>query len=48
MGGTIAGDDIHYEEVLNDVKKFIKEYKVDVKYSTNGFRITKNIEKINE
>jgi hypothetical protein len=40
-GGTIGGDDIHYEEVLNDVKKFTKEYQVDVKYSHNGFRITK-------
>tara|TARA_R110001583_G_scaffold183994_1_gene342872 strand:+ start:91 stop:795 length:705 start_codon:yes stop_codon:yes gene_type:complete len=40
-GGTIGGDDIHYEEVLNDVKKFTKEYQVDVKYSYNGFRITK-------
>ena len=41
IGGTIGGDDIHYEEVLNDVKKFSKEYKVDVKYDYNSFLITK-------
>jgi len=41
VGGTIGGDDIHYEEVLNDVKKFSKEYKVDVKYNYNSFLITK-------
>jgi hypothetical protein len=41
IGGTIGGDDIHYEEVLNDVKKFSKEYKVDVKYNYNSFLITK-------
>ena len=40
-GGTIAGDDIHYEEVLNDVKKFSTEYKVDVKYDYNSFKIRK-------
>ena len=40
-GGTIGGDDIHYEEVLNDVKKFSKKYKVDVKYDYNSFLITK-------
>ena len=40
-GGIIAGDDIYYDEVANDVKKFTKEYQVDVKYSHNGFRITK-------
>ena len=41
VGGTIGGDDIHYEEVLNDVKKFSKKYKVDVKYDYNSFLITK-------
>ena len=41
VGGTIGGDDIHYEEVLNDVKKFSMEYKVDVKYDYNSFLITK-------
>jgi len=41
VGGTIGGDDIHYEEVLNDVKKFSTEYKVDVKYDYNSFLITK-------
>ena len=41
IGGTIGGDDIHYKEVLNDVKKFSKEYKVDVKYDYNSFLITK-------
>ena len=40
-GGTIGGDDIHYEEVLNDVEKFSTEYKVDVKYDYNSFLITK-------
>jgi len=40
-GGTIGGDDIHYEEVLNDVKKFSKKYKVNVKYDYNSFLITK-------
>ena len=41
VGGTIGGDDIHYEEVLNDVEKFSTEYKVDVKYDYNSFLITK-------
>ena len=41
VGGTIGGDDIHYEEVLNDVKKFSKKYKVNVKYDYNSFLITK-------
>ena len=37
-GGVIAGDDIVYEEVLNDVKKFSKEYNVEVRYqNTDGF-----------
>ena len=40
-GGTIGGDDIHYEEVLDDVKKFSKEYDVKVKYDYNSFLITK-------
>ena len=41
VGGTIGGDDIHYEEVLNDVKKFSKEFNVDVKYDYNSFLITR-------
>ena len=40
-GGTIGGDDIVYEEVLDDVKKFSKEYDVKVKYDYNSFLITK-------
>ena len=40
-GGTIGGDDIHYKEVLDDVKKFSKEYDVKVKYDYNSFLITK-------
>ena len=40
-GGYIGGDDIHYEEVLDDVKKFSKEYDVKVKYDYNSFLITK-------
>tara|TARA_R110000851_G_scaffold167459_1_gene313101 strand:+ start:8 stop:667 length:660 start_codon:yes stop_codon:yes gene_type:complete len=40
-GGTIGGDDIVYEEVLSDVEKFSKEYKVDVKYDCNSFLIIK-------
>jgi len=40
-GGVIAGDDIHYEEVLSDVKKFSKEYGVDVRWEFNSFLITK-------
>ena len=39
--GTIGGDDIHYKEVLDDVKKFSKEYDVKVKYDYNSFLITK-------
>ena len=34
VGGTIGGDDIEYDEVSNDVKKFSKEYGVDVVYDT--------------
>ena len=30
-----------YEEVLDDVKKFSKEYDVKVKYDYNSFLITK-------
>ena len=41
VGGTIGGDDITYKEVLDDVKKFSTEYKVDVKYNYNSFLITK-------
>jgi len=40
-GGTIGGDDIAYKEVLDDVKKFSKEYDVKVKYDYNSFLITK-------
>jgi predicted O-methyltransferase YrrM len=40
-GGTIGGDDIAYQEVLDDVKKFSKEYDVKVKYDYNSFLITK-------
>jgi len=40
-GGTIGGDDIVYEEVSDDVKKFSKEYDVKVKYDYNSFLITK-------
>ena len=41
IGGTIGGDDITYQEVLDDVKKFSKEYDVKVKYDYNSFLITK-------
>jgi len=40
-GGYIGGDDIHYKEVLDDVKKFSKEYDVKVKYDYNSFLIHK-------
>jgi len=44
-GGTIGGDDMVYNEVSDDVKKFSKEYNVKVEYeNTNGlnhFIITK-------
>ena len=40
-GGVIAGDDIHYKEVLDDVEKFSKEYNVKVQYDYNSFLITK-------
>ena len=44
-GGTIGGDDMVYNEVSDDVKKFSKEYDVEVRYeNTNGlnhFLITK-------
>ena len=39
--GVIGGDDIHYEPVLHDVKKFSEERKLDVTYTNNGFTITK-------
>ena len=39
--GVIGGDDIHYEPVLNDVKKFSEEKKLDITYTNNGFTITK-------
>jgi len=40
-GGYVGGDDIVYEEVLNDIGKFSKEYGVIVKYDYNSFLITK-------
>ena len=42
VGGTIGGDDIAYQEVLDDVEKFSKEYDVKVKYDYNSFLITKD------
>jgi len=42
VGGMIAGDDIAYDEVLNDVEKFSKEYNVQVKYNHNSFQIIKD------
>lgn len=37
-GGVIAGDDIVYDTVSNDVLKFSKEYEVDVEYhDTDGY-----------
>jgi len=41
VGGVIAGDDIHYKEVLSDVEKFSTEYNVKVQYYYNSFKITK-------
>ena len=41
-GGFIGGDDIHYEEVLNDVKKFSEEYNVEVEYNFNSFLVKKS------
>ena len=41
VGGVIAGDDIHYKEVLSDVEKFSTEYNVKVQYDYNSFKITK-------
>ena len=40
-GGYVGGDDIVYEEVLNDVKKFCKEFNVKVEYNSNSFLIHK-------
>ena len=44
-GGTIGGDDMVYNEVADDVKKFSKEYDVEVRYENtdglNHFIITK-------
>ena len=39
--GVIGGDDIHYEPVLNDVKKFTKENNLEITYSHNGFKVIK-------
>src|SRR5210317_1958443 len=41
VGGVIAGDDIAYQEVLDDVKKFTKEYNLEVQYDYNSFKIRK-------
>ena len=41
VDGVIAGDDIHYKEVLSDVEKFSTEYNVKVQYDYNSFKITK-------
>jgi predicted O-methyltransferase YrrM len=41
VGGVIAGDDIAYEDVLNDVKKFTKENNLEITYSHNGFKVIK-------
>jgi predicted O-methyltransferase YrrM len=41
VGGVIAGDDIEYEDVLNDVKKFTKENDLEITYSHNGFKVIK-------
>ena len=41
IGGTIGGDDIHYKDVLNDVKKFTKENNIEITYSHNGFKVIK-------
>ena len=41
VGGVIAGDDIHYKEVLSDVEEFSTEYNVKVQYDYNSFKITK-------
>ena len=38
-GGVIAGDDIAYIDVLNDVKKFTKENNLEITYSHNGFKV---------
>jgi len=40
-GGVIAGDDIAYIDVLNDVKKFTKENNLEITYSHNGFKVIK-------
>ena len=41
VGGVIAGDDIAYIDVLNDVKKFTKENNLEITYSHNGFKVIK-------
>ena len=41
IGGVIGGDDIHYKDVLNDVKKFTKENNIEITYSHNGFKVIK-------
>ena len=40
-GGVIGGDDIEYQDVLNDVKKFTKENNLEITYSHNGFKVIK-------
>ena len=41
IGGVIGGDDIEYQDVLDDVKKFTKEKNIKIAYSHNGFKIIK-------
>ena len=40
-GGVIGGDDIEYQDVLNDVKRFTEEKNIEITYSHNGFKIIK-------
>ena len=40
-GGVIGGDDIEYQGVLDDIKRFTKENNIEVTYSYNGFKIRK-------
>ena len=40
-GGYIGGDDIHYEEVLDDVNRFTKKFNLKAKYDYNSFLIHK-------
>ena len=40
-GGVIGGDDIEYQGVLDDIKRFTKDNNIEVTYSYNGFKIRK-------